>query len=314
MPLVPLLSRPSAALAAAAVIALLLASACCQESQEKRPAPARFELDLLDDGREPRRPLRYPKEPPPPQKMSLQLRVAMKMEVPGSPIPPVAMPGLRLLLDLTAASIEDGVRYDFTVTDADLTGADAAHPSLVAGMRKGVTALVGTAGSLSVDRRGFQRGLTMGVPDGLGQELTQFLNSAKLAIGQMAVPLPEEAIGVGAKWQIEETIAQGGISVRQKTYYELLAIDGPRLQIRTQTVQSAEQQKASIPGLPSGVSAKVMSLRGAGAGESEVDLRRLVPSSSREELETDISFVIVQGDSERVMSLTATTGLEIQSL
>ena len=60
-----------------------------------------------------------------------------------------------------------------------------------------------------------------------------------------------------------------------------------------------------MPGLPSGVSAKVLSLRGAGAGESEINLRRLVPGSAREELETDVSFAIVQGQSERVMSLTA---------
>ena len=300
---------------AIAALALALAVAgCCQSAERKDRTPAAFQLALLDDGREPRRALRYPSDPPPPQKMSLSLRVAMKMKVPGSPIPPVTMPGLRLLVDLTGRDRDDEVRYDFTVTDADLTDAEAAHPSLVAAMRKGLSSLVGATGSLSVDPRGIQRELSIGLPSGLGQELTQFMNSAKLAIGQMAVPLPEEPIGVGAKWQVEETIGQDGIQVRQKTYYELLAIDGPRVQIRSQVVQSAEQQRASLPGLPSGVTAKVVSLRGAGAGETEVDLRRLVPGSAREELETDVSFAIVQGQNERVMSLTATTGLEIQSL
>jgi hypothetical protein len=298
----------------AALLVVLAASGCCQSAEREERAPVAFQLALLDDGREPRRPMRYPSDPPPPQKMSLALRVAMKMEVPGSPIPPVAMPGLRLLVDISAHDRDDSVRYEFTVSDADLTGVDAAHPSLVAAMRKGVGTLVGATGSLTVDPRGFQRELSIGLPAGLGQELTQFMNSARLAIGQMAVPLPEEPIGVGAKWQVEETIAQDGIQVRQKTYYELLAMDGPRLQIRTQTVQAAEQQKAALPGLPSGVSAKVLSLRGAGAGESEVDLRRLVPGSAREELATDVSFAIEQGQSERVMSLTATSGLEIQAL
>lgn len=305
---------PGFSRAVAALAATVLASGCCQSAERQKRAPAAFSIALLDDGREPRRPLRYPSDPPPPQKMSLSLRVAMKMEVPGSPIPPVSMPGLRLLIELTARDQDDSVRYEFTVTDADLTGVEQAHPSLVAAMRKGVDSLVGAAGSVTVDPRGFQHDLSIGLPSGIGQELTQFMSSAKLAIGQMAVPLPEQAIGVGAKWQVEENIAQDGIQVRQKTYYELLAMDGPRLQIRTQTVQSAEQQKAALPGLPSGVSAKVLSLRGAGAGESEVDLRRLVPGSAREELETDVSFAIVQGQSERVMSLTATSGLEIQSL
>ena len=305
---------PALQRAVAALAALFAAAGCCQSAERKDRTPAAFVLALLDDGHEPRRALRYPSDPPPPQKMSLSLHVAMKMEVPGSPVPPVSMPGLRLLIDLTGRDRDGEVRYEFTVTDADLTGAEAAHPSLVAAMRKGVGSLVGATGTVSVDPRGFQRELSIGLPSSLGQELTQFMNSAKLAIGQMAVPLPEEPIGVGAKWQVEETIAQEGIQVRQKTYYELLAIDGPRVQIRTQTVQSAEQQRAAVPGLPSGVSAKVVSLRGAGAGETEIDLRRLVPGSAREELETDVSFAIVQGQSERVMSLTATSGLEIQSL
>ena len=305
---------PALQRAVAALAALFAAAGCCQSAERKDRTPAAFALALLDDGHEPRRALRYPSDPPPPQKMSLSLHVAMKMEVPGSPVPPVSMPGLRLLIDLTGRDRDGEVRYEFTVTDADLTGAEAAHPSLVAAMRKGVGSLVGATGTVSVDPRGFQRELSIGLPSSLGQELTQFMNSAKLAIGQMAVPLPEEPIGVGAKWQVEETIAQDGIQVRQKTYYELLAIDGPRVQIRTQTVQSAEQQRAAVPGLPSGVSAKVVSLRGAGAGETEIDLRRLVPGSAREELETDVSFAIVQGQSERVMSLTATSGLEIQSL
>jgi hypothetical protein len=300
--------------AAVTILLVLLAAGCCRDAERTRRAPAAFALALLDDGREPRRLIRYPSDPPPPQKMSLSLHVAMKMEVPGSPIPPVSMPGLRLLVDLTGSDRDDEVRYEFTVNDADLTGVEQAHPSLVTAMRKGIGSLVGASGSVTVDPRGFQQGLAIGLPSGIGQELTQFMNSAKLAIGQMAVPLPEEAIGVGAKWQVEETITQDGIQVRQKTYYELLAMDGPRLSIRTQTVQSAEQQTAAVPGLPSGVTAKILSLRGAGAGETEIDLRRLVPGSAREELETDVSFAIVQGQSERVMSLTATSGLEIQSL
>jgi hypothetical protein len=282
---------------------------------DEAPAPpAAVTLTLLEAGREPRRALRYPAEPPAAHKFSLTLRLAMKMEVPGSPVPPVTMPGLRLLFDIKSARAGGRVKHDFTVSDADLTSTDNAHPSLLAEMRKGVGGLVGARGHMVVDARGSRTELSLALPAGIGQELSQFMNSARLAIYQMVVPLPNEPVGPGAKWESVETITQDGVSVREKTYYEVVALDGPRALIRTQTVQSASKQRAALPGLPDGVSAEVVSLRGSGSGELEVDLRRLVPGAAREEVETDVSFVVRQGKTERAMSLTANSGLEIQAL
>ena len=302
------------------LIALVaLAAACggaaCQRQERKAHKAARgVDMAVHEDGREPRRPLRYPAEPPAEQRMSLTLKVGMKMEVPGSPIPQVTLPGLRLIVDLTGKRAGTDARYDFTVADADLVAADAAPPAIVAEMRKGLPSLVGAAGSIVIDERGTQRELELALPPELGEELSQFMNAARLAIGQMAVPLPEHPIGVGAKWEVQDTVEQDGIRVRQKTYYELLALDGTRAQVRTQTVQSADRQRAPLPGLPDGVSAEVLSLHGSGSGEIEIDLRRLVPGSAREEVETDVSFSIKQGQTERVMSLTSTAGMEIQPL
>jgi len=313
---VPQRPRRKARFAALLACALAAAAAAsgCQKRGERRDEPAGLTLTLLDEGREPRRALRYPDDPPDEQRLSLTLRVSMKAEAPGSPIPPVAMPGLRLLLDVAARRQGSLLRHELTVTDADLTGADAAHPTMVAGMRKGLDSLVGAAAVVSIDERGFQHELSLGLPGGLGPELTQFMEAARIALGDLALPLPDEAIGVGAKWQVERTLDQGGVAVKEKTYYELIAAEGTRVQVRTRTVQSAEGQRAALAGLPPGVSAEVLSLRGAGAGEVEIDLRRLVPTSAREEIETDVSFAIVQGETERVMSLTSTAGLEVQAL
>ena len=289
------------------------AAAGCGDIEGPAPPPG-VTLTLIESGREPRTALRYPSEPTAAGKMSLSLRLAMKMEVPGSPVPPVTVPGLRLLVDVASARGDHGVKYQFTVADADLTSTDNAHPSLLAEMRKGVGALVGASGHLILEARGTRSDLSLAHPAGIGQELGEFVNSARLAIGQMVVPLPAEPVGPGAKWEAVETVSQDGISVREKTYFELVAIDGPRVLLRTQTVQSADRQRAALPGLPDGVSAEVVSLRGTGTGEVELDLRRLVPGSMREEVKTDVSFVVRQGQTERAMSLTASSGLEIQAL
>jgi hypothetical protein len=296
-----------------AIAAGSAASGAC--SEEDKPAPvAGVALRLLETGREPRTALRYPAAPTPAGKLSLTLRLAMKMEVRGSPVPPITMPGLRLLLDIESARAGEKVKYQFTVSDADLTGTDIAHPSLLAEMRKGIAQVVGASGHLVMEPRGLRSELSLPLPAGIGQELGRFMNSAKLAIGQMVVPLPAEPIGPGAKWEAVETITQDGISVREKTTFELVALDGPRALIRTRTVQSADRQPAALPGLPDGVSAEVATLRGSGTGEIELDLRRLVPGSAREDVEVDLSFVVKQGQIEREMSLTASSGFEIQAL
>ena len=297
---------------AAIAICLAAASGCSQET--KAPAPTGVVVNLLETGREPRHALRYPSAPTPAHRMSVGLRLGMKMEVPGSPVPPIAMPGLRLLFDVKSAREGERIRYQLKLSDADLTGTDNAHPSLLAEMRKGVDLLVGASGQLEVDPRGLVTGLSLAQPAGLGPELAQFLDSARLAMDDMVVPLPEDAVGIGAKWEATDTVTQGGISVREKTYYELVALDGPRALIRSRTVQSADRQRASLPGLPDGVTAEVVSLRGSGTGEIDLDLRRLVPGNAREEIDVDISFVVRQGQTERAMSLTSESGLEIQAL
>jgi hypothetical protein len=304
---------PPALAVGCAALGAILAVAGCGDGEKPTPAPS-VAVTLLETGREPRAALRYPSEPTPPTKMSLSLRLAMKMEVPGSPVPPVTMPGLRLLLDIASVRADDKIRYQFTVADADLTSTDNAHPSLLAEMRKGVGSLVGASGQVMVDARGTRSDLSFALPTGTGQELARFMNGAKLAIGQMVVPLPAEPVGPGAKWEAIEMITQDGITVREKTYFELVALDGPRALIRTQSVQSANRQRAALPDLPDGVSAELDSLRGSGSGEVEVDLRRLVPGNMREEAAVDLSFTVRQGQTERTMSLTHNSGIEIQAL
>src|SRR5690606_16066778 len=117
------------------------------------------------------------------------------------------------------------------------TAPPARHPrppgrraAVVAGMRKGLDSLVGAAAVVSIDERGFQHELSLGLPGGLGPELTQFMEAARIALGDLALPLPDEAIGVGAKWQVERTLDQGGVAVKEKTYYELIAAEGTRVQ------------------------------------------------------------------------------------
>ena len=299
---------------ACAAIAIALAAAWGCRQETKAPAPDGVVVNLLETGREPRQALRYPSSPTPPHRVSVGLRLGMKMEVPGSPVPPIDMPGLRLLFDVQSARDGERIRYQLKLSDADLTGTDNAHPSLLAEMRKGVDLLVGASGQLDVDPQGRVSGLSLAQPSGLGPELSQFLSSARLAMADMVVPLPEEAVGIGAKWEAIDTVTQGGISVREKTHYELVALDGPRALVRTRTVQSADRQRAFLPGLPEGVTAEVVSLRGTGTGEIELDLRRLVPGNAREEIDVDISFVVRQGQTERAMSLTSESGLEIQAL
>ena len=301
---------------AALLAAALIPATGCRRHHRSAAGPPDLVFHLLDQGHDPRSPLRYPTEPPPAQKMSLTLHLGMKMKLPGSPVPPVSMPGLRLLIEVESRRAANrDVRYEFTVTDADLTDVESAQPSTLADMRKGVRNLIGATGSVVVDPRGFHRDLTMKAPGASpGQELDKYLDSAKLAIGQMAVPLPDEAVGVGAKWEVIDTLSQDGIDVRETTYYELLARKGPRVRLRAQTVQGADRQHAGLPGLPDGVEAQVQSLRGSGSGETELDLRRLVPGSAHEEVETDISFRVQQGQSERVMSVTADSKLDIQPM
>lgn len=77
----------------------------------------------------------------------------------------------------------------------------------------------------------------------------------------LAVPLPVEAIGVGARWRVVTILRTGGAVVKQTATYQLTAVDGAAATVAVELTRIGEQQLIEVPGLPADVTAELVALR-----------------------------------------------------
>ena len=65
----------------------------------------------------------------------------------------------------------------------------------------------------------------------------------KGSFAHLAVPLPEEAVGPGAKWEVRMPIKTQGMTIDQTATYEVVSLEGERLATKSAVVQHAANQK-----------------------------------------------------------------------
>lgn len=112
---------------------------------------------------------------------------------------------------------------------------------------------------LTVDDRGRFGELTLladpagANPDDVRDELVQRW------VG-LAVPLPEAAVGIGARWKVVTMLRTGGAAVTQTASYHLTAIEGDRWELEVQLDRLGRPQDIDVPGLPAGTTAQLVAL------------------------------------------------------
>ncbi|MFQ5930463.1 MAG: hypothetical protein ACE5MK_12270, partial [Acidobacteriota bacterium] len=111
-------------------------------------------------------------------------------------------------------------------------------------------------------------------------DLTQMIQSMKQSMEQMSVPLPEEAVGVGAKWKTLQRVHRRGMTLYQVGSFELMRVDGPSMTLGVTVEQFGPKQDLSVPGQPPGMRAELVSTKSKGRSQMTLDLHSPVPSSS----------------------------------
>jgi hypothetical protein len=234
-------------------------------------------VKLLEPGAEPRRELRYRYDKGRVERARLISGTGLTMEVGGQKLDLPAMPDLEMnakirIVDLLASG---SARRQLVIDKVDLKqgGID---PSLRDDVEQALARLEGLKGRDLIDARGFIHELKLEKVQAR-PELRQFLESMQQALGQMGAPFPEEAVGKGARWQIETKVTQQGLELRQSATYELIELDGDKGLTKMALQQRSPPGAVNPPGLPPGVQAELLSLDSRGNGELRFDLGRMVP-------------------------------------
>lgn len=159
-------------------------------------------------------------------------------------------------------------------------GGSAASDSLIANM---IIALEGSSGVLMTDARGVISNIYLksGPSDKAGQGLMENRTIYAMEMGKgilslLEIPLPEEPIGIGGRWQVERVATRGALSIIQYSTFTLLKRTGNVLELSYRFGGKFD------PG--SGMREQELSVAVSGGGKCTLDLTKPMPTTLEDEI------------------------------
>lgn len=267
---------------------------------------AEAELTVEDAGDEPRRELRYTPEVGDTQRVEMRMRMSMTMRMQGFEMPPTVIPEVTYTTVFTVDEVEgDLIRYSGEYVDVTMADGEGVEPALRQQMQAELDQIRGATFSAEMTNRGILREAEF---DGAGGDMMQSLEQT---IDQLGMPLPEEPVGVGARWTSKSQPTMEGITMDQTVTAELRSMEDERVTIHADLEMTAEDQQVEVEEAP-GAEVRIVQMRSTGSIDSDIDLTRLLPESAVAETEMNAEMEINAGQGVQAMEQQMEMVLEIQ--
>ena len=118
----------------------------------------------------------------------------------------------------------------------------------------------------------------------------------------IVVSLPEEAVGMGAKWTATEHSKSDGISIESIDTLEVTSIKDNIVTVKIKTTMSAPPQTVSNPAMP-GMKLNVVRMAGKGSGNISFDPAQTMPLKGNMNLVSDGTMEMKQGGQKKTMTV-----------
>jgi hypothetical protein len=232
------------------------------------------DVTLLDAGAAPRRVLRYALTKGSSESVSMRQQMGLAMEMNGMAMPAQSMPATLMATKVDVGDVAADGTADVTVTiervDLDTVGAD---PMLVAQMRPAFASFSGVTMRYRMTPSGQLSNLALSENAPPQLQAAQALGSTE----QLSVALPADAVGVGARWTASRAVEQNGMTIRQDMEYTVRSLAADSAVLELVVVQSAKDQRITLPGMPPNAEATLRSLDGRGTSSVVIRFDRVQP-------------------------------------
>ncbi len=267
-------------------------------------------VKLLSAGAEPRRVLRLQPQPGQLQTTTTTLKMDMDMGL-GQPM---NMPAIIMPMEVTVKNVSaDGdITYEIVIGDVSVAVDPDALPQVAEAMKASLGGVKGLSGTATMSHRGFSKDSDSMLPSDADPQMRQALSQLQETWSNIAAQLPEEAVGVGAKWEVRQPLKSQGMTVNQTATYELLSLDGDRLSTAITMTQSASNQKIQNPAMPQ-MKLDVTKLTGSGRGNMTLDLGQVMPLTASLQAQTEMSLSVDLGGQKQRMTMKSGMNLRMES-
>lgn len=237
-------------------------------------------VKLLASGKAPRTRLRYRFAVGHVEPFTVTTWTTISVGAAGQVLNTIAVPGVELDTSVRVLGLaRDGAaRRALKIHGATVLDPADSDQNVVALLRQRLQAFDKLSVHDEMTRRGIVRAVSFNTRSISDPQTQRLMKSLKSAFGLMSVPFPRQAVGVGARWEVDTEVVQQGMHLMQAATYELTRLKGSRGSTRVTLTQTAPGGTLKAPGLPSGVSAKLLSIHSKGGGRLDFNLRRMAPA------------------------------------
>lgn len=231
------------------------------------PAPV---VEVLDRGSRPRAELRY--DIPVGTTQIVTMRTYSNIgQRSGDQVLSGGSPNTTFTMSATVSSVTDVGDLVVDVVYDDVRATDDGSPTFE-DYEEAIKPIEGLTASITMTPRGEVVDSTFGVPEGLDAVPAQVVEQLTSQARQLTSPLPEEAVGEGARWTVTTEVEASGFTLDQTTTFTLERVRGSKISVSFEQEQRADRQTARLPGTTGKTT--LLSSEGEGRGESQFDLER----------------------------------------
>ena len=271
--------------AVAAALAAVVLAACGQESgapaadetssSAPSPSPSLFPtasptptdtpvaasgdvtIELLEAGAAPRQVMRLDPEAGRSGRLEMRMEMDTTIVLDGEPLPQVDLPPFVMGMSATVDEVtDDTVRMSYSY---DTVGLDGTDPG---GVEQVLASMEGLTGTLTTTRSGAFVDGDVQVPDGLHPTVASSMEQFEQQLASMAVPLPTEPVGSGARWRVGTAFGLNGLETQNTATYELRWMQDGKYEL------AVDIEQRMVPGAidEAGGTLEVLESGGTGSG------------------------------------------------
>jgi hypothetical protein len=261
---------------------------------ERSLAAQPAKIELLTPGAEPRRELKFRPAANSKQSMTMTMGMSMDMSIGDSPLPKTPIPKMVIKMDLNVQKVDPSgdIYYNFAYGDIKAIADKDTPPEMLAAMQKSLKSLIGIQGNIVINSSGLVKSKNLILPKTVEPMLKETLEQFNTSMDRVSTQLPSGMLGVGAKWQVNDSIQSGGIKFNQSSTYEIVEINETGMTVQNKITQSALPQDLKLPNLGKNVKTKLTALNSTGEGQYRVRFDSLLPISGKLSINTNSKMSI----------------------
>jgi len=197
------------------------------------------------------------------------------------------------------------LRYSFELTAAHARKRKGVPDYLLAPMNQALSQTKGVRGGAIIDERGFNRDTRIHVPASAPAQIKQTMAGMQQSMESLSSPLPARPVGIGARWELHQTVNNQGMKLQQVTRFRIVRLWPHKVELEAVVRQTARPQTIN---LPTGT-AQLKRYRAKGAGTVIIDLRGVIPKS-RMRVQSDYELSVAVGGNRQ--NVKASIDLEMR--